>query len=501
MKVLVTGGTGVVGQATVNALLRHGHQVRVLSRHAAEDAGQWADGVEPFPGNVADAGSVHGAGAGCQAIIHAAGIVAESPPERTFANVNVEGTRNILREANRTGIRQIVYISSLGADRGASAYHRSKLRAEELVAGFAGSWTILRPGNVYGPGDEVISLLLRMVRTMPVIPVVGAGDHPFQPIWHEDLAEAIAQCVAREDLSARVLELAGTELTTVNEILDAFDALTGKSPVRVPIPEFIARMALGAADSLGADLPVNSDQLTMLLEENVIDSPGDNALTGVFSIEPTALRDGLAALADAQPEQTPEEGVGDLERRVFWIDVENPRLDADALFVRFRSAFNDFVPIEAAAEPGTADVLTEGATLTLALPARGNIQVRVEEVRPDCVWLATLAGHPLAGAVSFRIEPRPDGYRFLVEVIDRPASRLDQVAMALGGSVLQSRTWQDVCERVLEVSGGGSRAGVQHEDLPMNGAQAEAAESRLVSLIHKRKQRQENASQRTAESP
>ena len=72
------------------------------------------------------------------------------PPEQTFARINVEGTRNVLQEARRAGVRRLVYMSSLGAERGQSAYHQSKFRGEEAVRSFAGEWTILRPGNVYG---------------------------------------------------------------------------------------------------------------------------------------------------------------------------------------------------------------------------------------------------------------------------------------------------------------------------------------------------------------
>src|SRR5688572_9298350 len=99
MKVLVTGGTGVVGKAAVDELLRAGHQVRLLSRHATEDARQWAAGVEPHPGSVASDRAVARAAEGCEAVLHAAAIVAERPPDETFEEVNVQGTRRLALEA------------------------------------------------------------------------------------------------------------------------------------------------------------------------------------------------------------------------------------------------------------------------------------------------------------------------------------------------------------------------------------------------------------------
>src|SRR5687768_12266080 len=99
MKVLVTGGTGVVGKSAVDHLLRRGHTVRLLSRHADDDARQWAEGVEPRTGDVGDPAALRGAADGCDAVLHVAGIVAETPPEVTFEKVNVQGTRNLVEEA------------------------------------------------------------------------------------------------------------------------------------------------------------------------------------------------------------------------------------------------------------------------------------------------------------------------------------------------------------------------------------------------------------------
>ncbi|MFL5527286.1 MAG: NAD-dependent epimerase/dehydratase family protein, partial [Gemmatimonadaceae bacterium] len=208
MRVLVTGGTGVIGQATVPELLRQGHTVRVLSRRAEEAARQWADGVEVWPASVAEPSTLRGCAEGCDIVLHVAGIMEESPPLLTYESVNVAGTRAIVHEAERCRVGRLIFISSLGAEAGSSPYHRSKRRAEEIVRNFAGGWIILRPGNVYGPGDEVISLILRMVRTLPIVPVIGNGDDRFQPIWVEDLAAAISESVRRTDLHGRVLELA-----------------------------------------------------------------------------------------------------------------------------------------------------------------------------------------------------------------------------------------------------------------------------------------------------
>ena len=197
MRVLVTGGSGVIGAGLVPELIRRGHTVRLLSRHADDDVKQFT-GVEAFTADVADAPTLRGAAAGCAAVIHVAGIVSEKPPELTFERVNVMGTQNVVDEATRSSIRRFLYISSLGADRGSSGYHASKLAAEQIVARCGISWTVARPGAVYGPGDEVVSTIFKMVRALPAIPVIDHRNQSFQPIWYEDLAKALVSLLEDE---------------------------------------------------------------------------------------------------------------------------------------------------------------------------------------------------------------------------------------------------------------------------------------------------------------
>jgi len=488
MKVLVTGGTGVVGKAAVDRLLEHGHTVRLFSRNADHDARQWSAGVEPYAGNVGDEASVRGAADGCDAVLHVAGIVQESPPDVTFRNVNVEGTRRMVHEARRAGASRFVYVSSLGAERGSSDYHRSKKEAEDVVqAEFPGDWLVLRPGNVYGPGDEVISTLLTMVRTLPAVPVVGGGEQPFQPIWAEDLGEAIARAVEGAVPGRQVLELAGPETTSMSDLLDLLEKFTQRNPVRIPVPEWLARSGVDVAESLGVPLPVNSDQLTMLVEENVIRPGRVNALTEVFRIEPTRLAEGLAKLTDALPERLPDEGVGALHRQRYWADIRGSRCSAQELFDLVRTEFHTLPPsglLEVGAEPGTQQrALEEGETLTLAIPLRGNIQVRVEEIAGMAITAVTLEGHPLSGAIRFMVEDHGETIRFEIRSYTRRSNLIDQIGMATVGNLAQRATWQGVVTEVVRRSGGEAVDGVKSEQGTLDDDDARKVEKWIDDVV------------------
>jgi uncharacterized protein YbjT (DUF2867 family) len=482
MRILVTGGSGVIGEGLIPHLVERRHHVRLLTRGADEAAREWPDEVESFTADVTRPEQLLGAVDGCDAVVHITGIIAEQPPDVTFERMNVEGTRHLLVECARAGLPKFIYISSLAAERGQSAYHASKRKAEALVREYAGQWLILRPGNVYGPGDDVISQLLNMHRTLPAIPVIGAGDHSFQPIWYLDLGCAIERAL-HSDAAGKTYELAGDDVTTPNEILSRFEQLTGRAPARIPVPEFLAGITAQAAELVGMPFPINEAQFQMLIEQNIVRDPEHNALTRVFGVDATPLDRGLAILADAQPEQTPDEGVGGLETKRFWADIRQAQYSPEELMAQFRARCTELMPIEFDAEPGTPQQVVEGATLTAALPLRGNIQVRVVEVEPRVVTFATLRGHPLAGVVRFAAsEPGAGVVRFSVSVFARAATMVDWLAMSTVGGQAQNSTWRTVVQRMIDISGG-EAPGIEEEKGTARGEEGRRVEEWVGELV------------------
>ena len=491
MKILVTGGTGVIGEGVIPELLARGHSVRLLSRHADDDAKRWPD-VEPFQGNVAD--SVDGAATGCDAILHIAGIVAEDPPLVTFERVNVGGTRNMVAEAERGNASRFIHISSLGVDTGKTDYHRSKKTAEAIVESSRLRWTILRPGNVYGPGDEVISTMLKMVRALPAVPVISGGDQPFQPIWHEDLGRAVV-AVLEKDESGKTMELAGDDVTSMNDLLDRFAKITGRKPLRLPTPMALASLVTRLAGA-ASHVSIDDTKLQMLREHNVLRGP--NGLNEL-GVDTTPLDEGLRKLADALPEKMAEDGVGSMHHKRFWADIAGSRFSAAQLMTIFKEKITDVMPIEFAAEPGVPTKVERGVTLTGALPMRGNIQIRVEVCEPGHVVFCTVEGHPLAGIVEFTSKDAGGTLQFAIDTYTRAATTLDFVALNTVGNPAQSANWVAVVERMIEESGGTSD-GVKRDSAKLEEEEAARVEKRIRSIIQARERASspaaENAPQR-----
>lgn len=501
MKILVTGGTGVVGTAAVRELSKAGHEVRLLSRHAARDAQAFAGRVEPVTADLGDAGQLDAAVRGCDAVLHLAGILNEEPPESTYEKVNVRGTGNLLDSAARNGAPFFLYVSSLGADRGASEYHRSKLRAERLVQAYGGPWLIVRPGNVYGPGDETISTVLKMVRTLPAVPMVGRGDQRFQPVWHEDLAEALAQALTAQQPTAQVVEIVGPDVTTTSDLLDRLEALTARAPKRIPVPFAIAQTGTNLLESLGVpellqkakiDLPIDTTKLHLLAEESVIEDASKNALVnGTFAVGATSLDEGLAMLADLLPEQAPGDGVGAVTLAEYWADIQHPAHSAEGLLRWLREHLAEVMPLELAAEPGATTEPAEGDTMTGAIPGRGHFQMRLQEETPRELTFLTVEGHPLSGLLTFATEPIDGGVKLAVRLISQPANAADLLLMRTAGGVMQNQNWRRVVRRIVERSGGTAAKGVQKRSRQLDEAEVKAVEQRARELVQRRQRNEQ----------
>jgi NADH dehydrogenase len=129
-----------------------------------------------------------------------------------------------------------------------------------------------------------------------------------------------------------------------------------------------------------------------------------------------------------------------------------------------------------------------GATLTLALPLRGNVQIRILELDARRMTVCTVSGHPLAGAVRFLSEARGSMVRFEVQVIDRAANVADWLVMNPIGARLQNATWRDTVERVVKESGGRAPNGVEQESVKLDADQAAEVNDWLERLVVARRQ-------------
>jgi NADH dehydrogenase len=291
-RVFVTGATGFVGRAVIQALRTEGYMVRCLVRRGSERDLHGLGAIERVEGDVTVPESLEPAISGCDTAIHLVGIIREHPTRRiTFERVHVAGTMNVVDAAARAGVRRFLHMSALGTRAGArSRYHRTKWAAEETVRGSALPWTIFRPSIIYGRGDEFVTMLAGMVRRLPVVPVIGDGTQRLQPIPVEQVADSFARAIDTPAAVKQTFEVGGPDAVTMVQLLDEIGAALGRRRVRK------AHLPLGLMRSMSAFLhrvpsfPVTPDQLRMLEENNTCDP---TAFFTTLGLTPIPLAAGL----------------------------------------------------------------------------------------------------------------------------------------------------------------------------------------------------------------
>jgi uncharacterized protein YbjT (DUF2867 family) len=215
--ILVTGGTGTLGRLVVPLLRDAGREVRVLSRRAHEPG----EGVAYVTGDLLKDAGTDAAVDGVEIVLHLAG----------GPKGDDEATRHLVRAARGAGVRHLVYISVIGADRVPLGYFRAKLGAEQAVAGSGLPWTTLRAAQFH---DLVLTVMEKMTK-LPVVPMPGGVR--MQPVDPRDVAARLVALTLGEP-AGLVQDLAGPRVYAMDELSRGYLKARGKSrpllPVRMP---------------------------------------------------------------------------------------------------------------------------------------------------------------------------------------------------------------------------------------------------------------------------
>jgi uncharacterized protein YbjT (DUF2867 family) len=266
VRVAVTGGTGFVGIHTVRALKDAGHEVVVVARGTVrQPKGERVTFVRADVTNSAKLAEVF---TGCDAVVHLVAIIREKG-RQTFDRVNREATVRVAEAVKEAKIGHLVYQSALGADPDPRfPYLVSKWSAEQGVRASGVLYTTLRPGLIFGPGDGFFTLLARMMRIEPVIPIAGNGRTLFQPIAIQDVTRCIVLAIERGP-SGRVHEIGGPDQMTYDEIILTIKSQLGlhRKLAHVPVPMMMPLAFM--MEKVLPNPPVTRDQLRMLARNNI----------------------------------------------------------------------------------------------------------------------------------------------------------------------------------------------------------------------------------------
>lgn len=288
--IFIAGASGFVGGHLTDYLITKGHKLKCLARSEKAKKSLSEKGVEVISGDITKAETLRGVLSHNDLVIHLVGIM-EEKWEATFQRIHIEGTKNLVVEAQRSGVRRFFYQSALGADSSSwSGYLRTKAEAEELVRQSGLNHTIFRPSLITGPWDDFTKKLIDILKLSPVIPIPGEGRAKFQPVYIKDWLKCAEKVIENPDQFIGTYDIGGPEHLTYRQIVETLAKAMGRSRLSFAIPMGLMKLSAALLGSLMSRPPVTGDQLRLLEQDNICDP---KAIEKNFGFAPVKYEDAL----------------------------------------------------------------------------------------------------------------------------------------------------------------------------------------------------------------
>jgi uncharacterized protein YbjT (DUF2867 family) len=256
MRILIIGGTGLIGSAIHARLSTEGHDCVLVSRHqtGTPDTHHVALDIA----QATSAATWKPVLAGVDAVINAAGAL----QGQDMQGVHVVGSAALYAACESEGVRRVILFSAIGTDREArSDFSRTKQEGEAALMSRDLDWVVLRPSVVVGRAAYGGSALLRGLASLPVLPVMPATA-PIQPVHLDDIVETVVFFLKTGAPSRLALDLAGPRQMAFSDAVVLFRRwLRWRPAYRLPLPAWAASGSYRAGDvaqMLGWRTPINS---------------------------------------------------------------------------------------------------------------------------------------------------------------------------------------------------------------------------------------------------
>ena len=279
MKLFVTGATGFTGSRVVHLLLKNGYEVRCLHRASSDRSTLSDPKIEWALGDLSDTQALTSAMQGTDALVN-------------IASLGFGLADSIIRAAKDAGIKRAVFISTTAIFTQLNAKSKKVRVAAELAIETSGlQYTILRPTMIYGsPRDRNMWRLIRFIRVSPIIPVFGDGKSLQQPIFVDDVAQAVVSCISNDKTIGKSYNIAGKHPLAYNEVIDTIAKAMNKRVWKLHIPSKPVVAMLSLFERMRIPFPIKAEQVLRLNENK--DFSYAEAQTD-FGFSPLAFEEGI----------------------------------------------------------------------------------------------------------------------------------------------------------------------------------------------------------------
>lgn len=290
--ILVTGGTGFIGTHLIKALVESGHKVRILLKPSAVSP-KFPKGipVEVAVSSLTDQRAIRAALRDVRQIFHLAGAERKGS-QGDLDQVDVEGTSTLLRAAKDTQIERIYFPSHHGAAR-ASAFPvlKAKAIAENWIINSGIPYTILRTGSIFGPGDQFVIPLYRLLKAVPLVFLMPAKGHVLlQPLWIDDFIHVLLLTMEDPKAVNRIYSIGGMEAIPYREIVKLVMKKAGLKRYVMPVSPATLRIMTLWIEQIFPKFPISIYWLDHLAEDRTANL---DSLAREFGIIPARFHQNL----------------------------------------------------------------------------------------------------------------------------------------------------------------------------------------------------------------
>lgn len=274
--ILITGANGYIGRHLVARLVEQGERPRCLVRNLQRAAQVLpAEMVELVQGDTTKPATLEAAVRGIDTIVHAAFMTADLKESagNHYATTNVDGTANLIDAAKAAGVKRIIELSGLGTkpDRPGS-YMQGRYEAEQMLITSGLAWTIIRPSILFGKDAPFIKGLTDLVRTAPVVPLIGGGKILFQPIAVEDVVTVIIKILADPTgTDGKIYTIGGPAYYSFTQMIDGLLKAMHTGRLKVYAPMLLVAIGAAAMEAVLPRPPLTRAAMTLFTFDNTTD--------------------------------------------------------------------------------------------------------------------------------------------------------------------------------------------------------------------------------------
>jgi nucleoside-diphosphate-sugar epimerase len=293
MKILVSGGTGVMGSRLVKGLVEAGHKARILTLPGDPFVARLKDvECEIVYGNISDKDSLKGIFNDIDVVYHLAAIII-AHDDSLFEKINTNGTKNMVEGAAAAGVQHFIYISSASVVYpNATSYSLSKIECERIVRKQSKMpYTIIRPTLVYERnGGQEFMMFMDYLMKYPVVPFIGTGKSLKNPVDVDDLMKGMLAIPGNKKCYGKIYNFSGGEEINIWDLGKLMLKHKGEKKLFIAMPVWLCKIIASIMKTFMKRPPLTWNVIAGITQDGNLDH---SSATRDIEYNPIGIQEGM----------------------------------------------------------------------------------------------------------------------------------------------------------------------------------------------------------------